>query len=275
MSYTIGEVAHAFGMSKNALRYYEEKGILSPAVDPESGYRYYDDASMHRMGSIKKLRNLGFSIEEIQDFFEDASSRRIVQTLTNCIAREEREIRLHEYRMEELRRLQSLIEHSESYGVVHKRLSPAHYELNLSSIQNLVQSRPLQKIAPEWFDNVFPVSNVQYLPADAFSRADIQPRNLLSVDETGAKLLSLPCESDFVRFVPAQDALCLFSPISFEPGKTEVSRFRAPCMCLLEYARAKNLSPVDGFYIAVIFVCSSENKGHVRYVEITMPVADS
>lgn len=26
MSYTIGEVARAFGMSKNALRYYEEKG---------------------------------------------------------------------------------------------------------------------------------------------------------------------------------------------------------------------------------------------------------
>ena len=100
MSYTIGEVARAFGMSKNALRYYEEKGILSPAVDPESGYRYYDDASMHRIGSIKKLRNLGFSIDDCRQLmalYQDRSRasadvRRIASDHVTAIEEKIREL---------------------------------------------------------------------------------------------------------------------------------------------------------------------------------------
>ena len=40
--YKIGDVAGILGISPDLIRYYEEKGVVSPAKDPNNNYRYYD-----------------------------------------------------------------------------------------------------------------------------------------------------------------------------------------------------------------------------------------
>ena len=41
--YKIGELAKKFGVSVQTIRFYEEKGLLTPTKDEHSGYRYYDN----------------------------------------------------------------------------------------------------------------------------------------------------------------------------------------------------------------------------------------
>lgn len=45
------------------LRHYEQKGLLMPhEVDEWTGYRYYTVEQMQRLGSIRELQRLGFSL---------------------------------------------------------------------------------------------------------------------------------------------------------------------------------------------------------------------
>ena len=68
--YTIGAFARLYGVGTDTLRYYEEKGLLTPERG-DNGYRYYTAGSVWRMNVILNLRRLGFSVERIRTYFLD------------------------------------------------------------------------------------------------------------------------------------------------------------------------------------------------------------
>ena len=71
----IGEIAAFFGVSVKAMRIYEKMGILTPAkVDETTGYRYYSADQVKELDAILELRELGFSLAEIQKLLESALS---------------------------------------------------------------------------------------------------------------------------------------------------------------------------------------------------------
>ncbi|MEO7571542.1 MAG: MerR family transcriptional regulator [Acidimicrobiales bacterium] len=66
-TYTIGEVAERTGFTTSALRYYEGRGLVSPATRTHGGYRVYDDHALTRLAFIARAKRLGCSLEEILD----------------------------------------------------------------------------------------------------------------------------------------------------------------------------------------------------------------
>lgn len=62
---TIGEAAAASGVSAKMIRYYENIGLIPPAVRAESGYRHYTEADAHTLKFVRQARDLGFSIDDI------------------------------------------------------------------------------------------------------------------------------------------------------------------------------------------------------------------
>ena len=67
----IGEVARRTGLTQRTLRFYEEKGLLTPADRMEGGFRRYSEADIARVELIKKLQDLlGFALAEIKDMVE-------------------------------------------------------------------------------------------------------------------------------------------------------------------------------------------------------------
>ena len=71
--FQIGEVIEILGVTRKALRVYEEAGLLIPAVrDTESGYRYYSADNMTQIRSIRSLQSLGLSLKEIADYYYNA-----------------------------------------------------------------------------------------------------------------------------------------------------------------------------------------------------------
>ena len=67
MSLRIGEAAAAAGVSTRTLRYYEQRGLLTPSEHSEGGERRYDDVAVERLRRIRELAHLlGADLEEIR-----------------------------------------------------------------------------------------------------------------------------------------------------------------------------------------------------------------
>ena len=80
--YRIGEVAKMFRLSLGTLRNYEALGILTPAwVDPDSGYRYYSAQQFECLNTIRYLRMLDFSLEQIADFLQNRDTEKMAEML--------------------------------------------------------------------------------------------------------------------------------------------------------------------------------------------------
>ena len=66
MKMLIKEFADFTGVSVRTLHYYNEIGLLNPAiVDEQTGYRFYDEKSVLRMQEILFYRELDFSLKSI------------------------------------------------------------------------------------------------------------------------------------------------------------------------------------------------------------------
>ena len=109
--FKIGEVARIFNISMGTIRHYEKAGLLKPEyVDEESGYRYYSDRQFEVLNTIRYLRVLDMSLEEIADFLKDRDIDVIEEKLENqkaLIARKQHELELVsrkiDHRLEQIR----------------------------------------------------------------------------------------------------------------------------------------------------------------------------
>jgi DNA-binding transcriptional MerR regulator len=62
----IGAVAERVGLSLRTVRYYEEAGLLTPVGRTAGGYRLYDRDTIDRLQLIKRMKPLGFTLEEMR-----------------------------------------------------------------------------------------------------------------------------------------------------------------------------------------------------------------
>ena len=68
----IGEFSQMMQVTVKTLRYYEQKGLLIPnEVDEWTGYRYYTIEQMQKLNNIRNLQQLGFSLDEIKELYEE------------------------------------------------------------------------------------------------------------------------------------------------------------------------------------------------------------
>ena len=66
-SMTIGKVAKGAAIGVETVRFYEREGLIEKPPRRDSGYRVYPADSVDRVRFIKRARELGFSLKEIQD----------------------------------------------------------------------------------------------------------------------------------------------------------------------------------------------------------------
>src|SRR5271169_5789323 len=64
--WTVSELAGEFDLTTQALRFYEEKGLLSPRRVGNT--RVYDHRDRARLTLVRKFQRLGFSLEDIREY---------------------------------------------------------------------------------------------------------------------------------------------------------------------------------------------------------------
>lgn len=102
----IKEFSLLCGVTVKTLRHYEKIGLLQPfEVDEWTGYRYYNVSQMQAMENIRRLKEMGFSLDEIIEMFASGSLKPTLQTLERKIAENERELHKLQQRCTMLRNL--------------------------------------------------------------------------------------------------------------------------------------------------------------------------
>lgn len=88
--YTIGEISKIVNISTNALRYYDEIGLLKPSlIQDNNQYRYYTDKQIKDITFIIELKQYGFTLDEIKELVKNRSNKKLKGLL------EEKQVKMH------------------------------------------------------------------------------------------------------------------------------------------------------------------------------------
>lgn len=107
------EVQEKTNLSRKAIEYYEEKGLVHPKK-LENGYRDYSNGDVEVLKKISLLRNLGLSISEIALYLNSKE-----EVLTSILRRKEHELDTCEKRKNVL----NLIVKGESIDLINEELA--------------------------------------------------------------------------------------------------------------------------------------------------------
>ncbi|MFI8005449.1 MerR family transcriptional regulator [Streptomyces sp. NPDC086010] len=66
----IGEVATRTELSLRTIRHYEETGLVTPSARSRGGFRLYTEADVARLMVVRRMKPLGFTLEEMRDLLE-------------------------------------------------------------------------------------------------------------------------------------------------------------------------------------------------------------
>jgi MerR family copper efflux transcriptional regulator len=98
--FRIGELAAEVGLTPQAIRFYETRGLLGPSEREGKGYRYYGDDELLRLKKIQALQSIGLSLDDIANvlplYYADptgvAGKKKIVEILRTQLQETDRKL---------------------------------------------------------------------------------------------------------------------------------------------------------------------------------------
>lgn len=69
----IGDLARRAGTTMRTIRYYEERGLLSPKARTKGGFRLYEEEELKRLHLIRSLQQLDIPLVQVKALFDQRS----------------------------------------------------------------------------------------------------------------------------------------------------------------------------------------------------------
>jgi len=106
--YRISEFANKCGVNKETIRYYERKNLLQEPYRTEAGYRMYSDDEVKRVGFIKRIQELGFSLSEIYKLLGVVDKDEVrCQDMFEFVSKKQEEV---QKQIEDLKRIETMLD---------------------------------------------------------------------------------------------------------------------------------------------------------------------
>lgn len=141
MSYNklkIGEFSRLCRVTVRTLRHYEEIGLLVPEiVDMETGYRYYSVHQMQKMNAIRNLKEMGFSLKEIMELWDEETHIPSVSSLEKKISETETELERLKVRRTQLKAMMASLKKKEKMEKIYIESLPA---ITVASYRGIIPS---------------------------------------------------------------------------------------------------------------------------------------
>lgn len=167
MKYTISAFSKLTGVSVDSLRHYERCGLLSPAVNPENGYRIYSERDALTLYTIKMYRGLHMPLAEISRYFHQGSFSHTQEWLCEKSRQLDEEIaRLQSLRSCYSMRLLSIDSAAQPQGVVSELTLPPACHLYYDDCKN-DESADTQELMQRWARSIPFVTHMLRLDMDA------------------------------------------------------------------------------------------------------------
>lgn len=68
----VAEIGRRTGLTRKALRHYEELGLVNPVTRTSAGYRLYDSEALRRIELVNRAKVLGLRLSEAKEFLHVA-----------------------------------------------------------------------------------------------------------------------------------------------------------------------------------------------------------
>ncbi|GGQ16213.1 MerR family transcriptional regulator [Streptomyces roseolilacinus] len=98
----IGEIARLVGVTTRAVRHYHRIGLLPEPPRRGNGYREYALRDAVLLARVRRLTELGLSLDEVRDVLADDAGKELVEVLEELdadLARQEAEVRVRRERL--------------------------------------------------------------------------------------------------------------------------------------------------------------------------------
>lgn len=149
MKISIGTLSRAFGLSDEALRFYEKKGLLHPRRENGNGYRVFELADIQRISNIQRLKSQGFTLEEIQRVYSTGGERELAGLYGSKIREMERKIAYDRHVLARMRTTARTLKTAQKQLMQPQRVSLGRvYLLEYPSVPDMwarVEKEPLLK----------------------------------------------------------------------------------------------------------------------------------
>ncbi|MBL8028349.1 MAG: GyrI-like domain-containing protein [Fibrobacteres bacterium] len=100
----IGEFSKLCRATIKTLRHYDEIGLLQPDfINEENGYRFYKPEKLQKMAEISEFKEMGLTLEEIMNFFENEyESEELIKLLVKKKSESVKNIELEENKLKSI-----------------------------------------------------------------------------------------------------------------------------------------------------------------------------
>ncbi|MBB5936545.1 MerR family transcriptional regulator [Streptomyces zagrosensis] len=132
----IGELAALTGVTPRTVRHYHRIGLLPEPVRRANGYRVYGLRDAVALARVRRLTELGLSLDEVRDVLADDAGKELREVLSELdadLARQEETIRLRRARLAELLELSAEGEGLPAEGPVSAEVAAVFREMARTS----------------------------------------------------------------------------------------------------------------------------------------------
>ncbi|WP_027088008.1 MerR family transcriptional regulator [Cohnella panacarvi] len=267
---TVSELAKLRRITPETLRHYDRIGLFKPKfVDPLTGYRYYSVLQYEEIGTIRELRQIGMTTDEIKQYFTDRNveqSLALMKAKVETLSRNIQELQEIEYNVrEKIRHIEEMQRLCDISSVVLKDLDKRWIITKRCQVNDWVELGYGFLELEDILEETAPILASNRL-GSLISQASIEAGDYTSSSELFIFLRRfLPRNHAYVEVVEAGKYLCSYYHGDFWGRANTISR-------IMEYAKANGWRLAgDAVQIVQIDITVTDKVSEVLY-EIQIPV---